>query len=196
MDVICYSRFQPLQVFVSCSTLQRPRVMDMVQVMRSLAIFSPFFLTSTALLGCPIATREIDPIAPQRSLGSTSRTAGTGCAPSTLHLRLWDGVRDRGENLLHIRSALRARLEEQETLLLRILPPLLGADLPRIAFLRTLCIFAADGCCGDLSAAVSLAGGFGEIDFIAHQRDDDAGACLALELGYPVFGFYEGGWFG
>src|SRR5690606_12844899 len=68
--------------------------------------------------------------------------------------------------------------EEQQALLVSVPLRLLRRDLPRAAALAVL---------GALGRRLV------EVELVAAEGDDDAGGGLALELGDPVLGLYEGG---
>lgn len=129
---------------------------------------------------------EIDPTAVRRALSSPlRRPAARSTSPRALQTRLGDRIRYRREDLVDIMSRLGARLEEQQTLLVRVRLCLGRADLLRRPFFRIVrtTLFLAP----IIARLVLLT----QIELVPHQCDHNPGTRLPLQLGHPVFRFHE-----
>ena len=159
---------------------------------------------STTLLCARIPDAiEIDPrvTASGRSIAGSS-LSGPGSAPRALETRLWNRIRNGGKDLCDIRAVFRARLKEQEILLVGVGFCLARRHLSRVAaglvlvvVLRLLLIRTLSCSSSSSSEVVGLGGICGgvrvvaaQIGLVAAQGYDDARTGLSLQLGDPVAG--------
>lgn len=158
----------------------------------TLVVFvSMVYLTRTPLLRPSVrAGVQVHPAALLGASAPGSLRSTRNTAPGALQTGLGDGVGDRGEDLVDIVPALRAGLEEQQSLLVRVVLALLRADPAHLAVFLTLALAFLR------LAARALLLVLHQIELVAHQRDHNARARLSLQLGDPVLRFHQTAGFG